>query len=197
MLSAHLAGSRSDPPGRSDTELLRLTRERADVDAFGEFYRRHQGALAEFFIRQTADGELAQDLVAESFAIAFSKVDRFDPGRGEARQWLFGIARIALLARRREGGADRAIQARLEGAALNGEHLLDAVEARLDSAASTVVAGLGQLSAPEREAVVSRVVEEREYVEIAHRQSTSEVAVRQRVSRGLRKLARLVGRERG
>ena len=180
---------------RSDAELLRLTRERIDSDAFGEFYRRHQAALIQFVARQIRDPEMAQDLVAESFAIAFSKVDRFDPTRGEARHWLFGIARIAMLARLREGGVERAARRRLGRAEMDNDALLEAAEARIDSSLSEVVAGLGQLSDREREAVISRILEEREYSEIARLERATEVVVRQRVSRGLRKLARLAARD--
>lgn len=195
MLFARRGPSSSGPMDRSDAELLRLTREHADADAFGELYRRHQAALTEFLYHQTHDRDVAQDLVAETFAIAFSKVHRFDPNLGEGRQWLFGIARVALLARRREGGEERATRLRLEGEAVARDQLLDAAEMRIDSPDPAIVASLDQLSDPERDAVVSRVIEERDYVEIARRLSASEVAVRQRVSRGLRKLARAMSRQ--
>lgn len=174
---------------KSDAELVRLTRERIDSDAFGELYRRHQVALIRFVARQVRDRELAQDLVAESFAIAFSKVDRFDPDRGDVRQWLFGIARIAILARLREGGVERAVRCRLGHSETDGDAMLESAEARIDSSTSRVVAGLSRLSDRERDAVVLRVLEERDYSEIARREQSSEVVVRQRVSRGLRKLA--------
>jgi len=69
---------------------------------------------------------LAQDLVAESFAIAFSKVDRFDPERGDGRQWLFGIARIAMLARLREGGVECAARRRLGRSETDDDAVLEA-----------------------------------------------------------------------
>ncbi len=190
-----VAGPPSGLTAKSDAELLRLTRDRIDPEAFGEFYRRHQGALIQFLARQTRDRDLAQDLVAESFAIAFSKVDRFDPERGDGRQWLFGIARIAMLARLREGGVERAARRRLGRSETDDDAVLEAAEARIDSSTSQLVAGLDRLSEREREAVISRVLEEREYSDIARRERSSEVVVRQRVSRGLRKLARSVGRD--
>lgn len=180
---------------KSDAELLRLTRDRIDAEAFGEFYRRHQRALIQFLARQTCDRDLAQDLVAESFAIAFSKIDRFDPERGDGRPWLFGIARIAMLARLREGGVEHAARQRLDHPDVDDAAVLEAAEARIDSSTSHVVAGLERLSDRERDAVISRVLEEREYSDIARRERSSEVVVRQRVSRGLRKLARVVPRE--
>ena len=34
----------------------------------------------------------AEDVAAETFAVAYGQRDRFDPGRGSLRPWLFGIA---------------------------------------------------------------------------------------------------------
>lgn len=50
---------------------------------------------------------------------------------------------------------------------------------------------MASLSAAEREAVTARIIDERDYPEIAVAQGASPAAVRQRVSRGLAKLARL------
>jgi RNA polymerase sigma factor (sigma-70 family) len=182
----------------SDADLLKLASERADSGAFGAFYRRHQDSLRAFLIHHTRNPDVAQDLVAESFAVAYSKADRFDPARGDGRQWLFGIARIAMLANNRIGGVESATRRKI-GVSTRGytDEAWDHAEARVDSSMSEVVGGLRELGRDEREAVVARVIEDREYADIAQRQNVSEAAVRQRVSRGLRKLEKLVGRDRG
>lgn len=185
---------RSALSSRSDAELLHLTAEKGDRDAFSVFYRRHQDAVLAFVVGALQDRDLAQDVAAEVFAIAFSKVDRFDPELGNGRQWLFGIGRVAMLARARKSGQEAAMRRRLgDKDRATGE--FEAAEARVDSSLSTVVAGLDSLSRRERDAVVARVVEERGYAEIAEREHATEVVVRQRVSRGLRKLARLISGE--
>lgn len=86
MPFARRGPSSSGPMDRSDAELLRLTREHADADAFGEPYRRHQAALTDFLYHQTHDRDVAQDLVAETFAIAFRQGGPFrpEPRRGAA-----------------------------------------------------------------------------------------------------------------
>jgi RNA polymerase sigma factor (sigma-70 family) len=181
----------------SDAELLRLTSDRTDGDAFGAFYRRHQDSVMAFVVHQTGDPDLAQDLVAETFAIAYSKAGRFDPARGEGRGWLFGIARIAVLADHRLGGAEEVARRKVGVVTpTQSDEMWEQAEARVDSSTSAVVGGLRELSPDERDAVVARVIEDRGYADIAHSQQASEAAVRQRVSRGLRKLAQLVGRER-
>lgn len=178
----------------SDAELLKLTAQRDDSEAFGVFYRRYQDTLTAFLIHHTRNPDLAQDLVAESFAIAYSKAGRFDPTRGDGRRWLFGIARIAMLASNRLGGIEDATRIKV-GMTTRGysDEAWDLAEARVDSSMSDVVAGLGDLSEEERDAVVARVIQDRGYAEIARTQDVSEDAIRQRVSRGLRKLGKLVG----
>ena len=180
----------------SDAELLQRTARRDDGEAFGIFYRRYQGSLMAFLMRHTRAPDVAQDLVAESFAIAYSKAARFDPGRGDGRRWLFGIARIAMLASNRLGGVEDATRRKV-GMATRGysDEAWEQAEARVDSSMSDVVAGLDDLSDDERAAVVARVIQDRDYAEIARMQDASEEAIRQRVSRGLRKLGKLVGRE--
>jgi RNA polymerase sigma factor (sigma-70 family) len=178
----------------SDAELLRRTARRDDSEAFGIFYRRHQGSLMAFLMRHARDLDVAQDLVAESFAIAYSKATRFDPERGDGRRWLFGIARIAMLASNRLGGIEDATRRKMGGTTRGfSDEAWDLAEARVDSSMSDVVAGLDDLSDEERAAVIARVIQDRDYAEIARMQDVSEDAIRQRVSRGLRKLGKLVG----
>ncbi len=101
-----------------------------------------------------------------------------------------------MLARNRR---DRAVEARarrrlqIPRLAFSDEEL-ERVEELIDAQGSGVLAGLGELSPDEREALRARVVDEREYGEIAAAAGTSEEAVRKRVSRGLGRLAKIRGR---
>src|SRR5215211_515329 len=101
------------PATASDDELL-ASRE---LGSFAVFYRRHVEGVLAFFARRTRDAELAADLTAETFAGALVARGRFDPGRGSAPAWLYGIAlhKLAHARRRRAArappardGADRA-----------------------------------------------------------------------------------------
>jgi RNA polymerase sigma-70 factor (ECF subfamily) len=74
------------------------------------------------------------------------------------------------------------------------DEALERVEELLDAEAAPYTNGTAALPPAEREAVVARVIEERGYEEIAAASGATPAAVRQRVSRGLAKLARL-GRE--
>jgi RNA polymerase sigma factor (sigma-70 family) len=169
----------------SDEHLL--LESARDPQAFAAFYRRHAVALTAFFLRRTGDRERAADLTAETFARALQGRRRFDSDRGSAAGWLYGIARH-LLARSLETGRveDRA-RRRLGIPPLA---LDDEAFERVDGAAAAARAYelLGGLPPDERAAVEARVVDEREYGEIARAERTTETAIRKRVSRGLRRL---------
>src|ERR1700710_2943023 len=63
-----------------------------DARAFEVFYERHLPAVTGFHLLRTGRRELAFDLTAETFAAVVLSCDRFDPARGSAGGWLFGIA---------------------------------------------------------------------------------------------------------
>jgi RNA polymerase sigma-70 factor (ECF subfamily) len=112
---------------------------------------------------------------------------QFDAARGSGRGWLFAIAanewRQAI---RRAAVEDRARRALgLEPIVLD-DAALEAVE-RVASPGA-LEAALRELPAAEREAIEARVLDEAEYEDIAARLRCSEAVVRQRVSRGLRRL---------
>ena len=78
----------------TDAELLVASQH--DPAAFRELYDRWAERLLAYFYRRVFDPEVAADLLAETFAVAFERRHRFrDMGRpGSA--WLFGIAQKEL-----------------------------------------------------------------------------------------------------
>jgi RNA polymerase sigma factor (sigma-70 family) len=179
-----------------DGELL--ARSSWDGEAFEVFYLRHQEALVGFLKRRTGDVDIAQDLAAESFAAAYLKAASFDSEKGEARGWLFGIAKLALLGSYRRRGVERAARARLGIAVTeHRDEVWEDVEDRLDAELFGASTGLESLSRVEREAVIARILHDRDYADIASASSASEAAIRQRVSRALRRLAEMSGRASG
>jgi RNA polymerase sigma factor (sigma-70 family) len=157
-----------------------------DADAFGTFYRRHAGALLAYLAYRTRDAEEAVDLLAETFAAAFAARRRYRPGVVPARGWLFGIANHKLADSRRRRSRERRAQRRLgvERIVLQDEQL-EAVEQLVDAQRDgpRLAMFLDGLPARQREAVLTRVVDERGYAELAARTGTSEVGARKLVSR--------------
>ena len=169
-----------------DDELLRSAR--SDPEAFALLYRRHVHALLGYFYRRTGDAELAADLTAETFAAALDGAHRFDPGRGPAVAWLYGIARRLLGHALRRGVVEDRARRRLGMRPLSlTDEALERVEAiaSADATARSLQVAFDALPADQRSAIEARVLEEREYAEIASSARTSASVIRQRVSRGL------------
>jgi len=169
---------------RSDEDLIVATA--TDPDAFAELYRRHHAVLAGYFLRRTGSAEWAADLTAETFAAALHRSARYDPGKGTALMWLFGIAHRELATALERGAvATRARRRmRIPRGGLDDQALERVVEVAT-AAQSRVVALMEQLPAEQREAVRARVLEEREYADIALAAAASQSVIRKRVSRGL------------
>ena len=172
----------------SDDELL-ASRE---PGSFAVFYRRHVEDLVAFFMRRTRNAELAADLTAETFAAALIARARFDPGRGGASAWLFGIALHKLARVERRAAAERRARRRM---GMERIELTDADIERIEALGSGVRAHvlLERLSPQQRDAIRAHVIDERPYGEIARVQGTSEAVVRKRVSRGLAAVRQRMG----
>lgn len=117
---------------RDDAELLALTQ--SVPAAFDVFFVRHSKAIASYLWRHTGNQDVAADLTSETFAVALEAVARYDPAKGAARGWLFGIAKITMLASYRQQRAERSARERL-GHAVTGysDDGWDEVEARIDA----------------------------------------------------------------
>jgi RNA polymerase sigma factor (sigma-70 family) len=166
---------------RTDEELLAAVRG-GEPHAFAPFYRRHVTGLLGYFVRRTRDAELAADLTAETFAAALHGVRRFQPRRGPAVAWLYGIARHQLGSALRRGAVEDRARRRLGMAPLD---LTDEALERIEAAADVATVALDSLPADQRAAIEARILDERDYAEIASSTRTSEAVVRKRVSRGL------------
>jgi RNA polymerase sigma factor (sigma-70 family) len=171
----------------SDGELLAATRR--DADAFAAFYDRYERAVVGYFMRRTGNAEVAGDLAAEVFAAALGAAHRYRPDAPTAAGWLFWIAHNTLCKSLRRGRVEARARRRLgirEPLVFTSEEL-EAVE-NAASADRWVMELLERLPELQREAVRARIVDERSYPDIAGALNTSELVVRQRVSRGLSSL---------
>jgi RNA polymerase sigma-70 factor (ECF subfamily) len=178
----------------ADSELLVLSRE--EPDAFGTLYERHAEGLLGYFARRTFDPEAAAELVAETFAEAFASRRRFrDRGVGAAG-WLYGIARHQLGRYFRHGAVDSRARRKLglperEISAEDYERIEELVD--FEQVGRAIAEAFSVLSDEQREALTLRVVEGRPYREVAALLRCSEETARARVSRGLKRLTRLLG----
>lgn len=177
----------------SDAQLLAGTAE--DPAAFGAWYRRHERDVLAFFRYATRSAELAADLTAETFAAALESIGGYRPELGEARAWLFGIARHVLARSLERGRVENRARAALALPVLVvDDEAIERIEA-ISASSGTIAALLADLPAAVRAAIEGRIVEEREYSELANRLECSESVVRKRVSRGLARLRKQLEKE--
>jgi RNA polymerase sigma-70 factor (ECF subfamily) len=177
----------------TDAELL--VRSRTDPAAFRELYDRWADRLLTYFYRRTFDAEVAGDLLAETFAVAYERRARFkDIGR-PGGAWLYGIAAKELSRWFRHQRVELRAARRLaievppmdEESIERIERLVD-----LDAQRASLAAALSEITERERRAVQLRVVQELDYAEIAARLECTEAAARVRVHRGLSRLSQIM-----
>jgi RNA polymerase sigma-70 factor (ECF subfamily) len=172
---------------RSDYELL--VASRAGRGGFEAFFCRHREAVLAFHAQRVRDSELAADLMAETFAAALIAVhDRERPIPGTPVAWLFTIAHRKLIDGYRRGQVEDGARRRLP---LDPVVLEDSDIERIAEIANDtdVIAELArQLPVDQFEALRGRVLDDREYADLAGEAGCSPAVVRMRVSRALETL---------
>lgn len=181
----------------NDRELLRRTRA-GEPEAFGTFYREHRGAVLGFLRVRVRSAEVAADLMCETFTQALVAVhdgERELPVAPIA--WLLTIARNLLIDSSRRGRVEDSTRQRLAMQPLElSDRDLDAID-QAASEADVLQLLRDALPADQAQAFRARVLDDREYAEIARELKTSESVVRKKVSRARQQLRslRLEGRD--
>jgi RNA polymerase sigma-70 factor (ECF subfamily) len=181
--------------GAAVTDAELIVASRRDPQAFRELYDRWAERLLAYFYVRTRNAEVAADLLAETFAVAYERRRRFrDVGR-PGGAWLYGIAAHELSHWFRHEDVHRRAIKRLGIVVPNlDDDSIARIEALVDVDArrADLAAALSQMSPGERDAVQLRVVDELEYDAIATSLGCSEGAARARVHRGLHRLNTLM-----
>jgi RNA polymerase sigma factor (sigma-70 family) len=168
---------------RTDAELIAASL--ADPEVFEELFARYFPAVHRYLCRRLGE-DVAGDVAADVFLVAFRRRDRFRGGRRLALPWLYGIAgNLVQMHRRSEERRLRAF-ARAAGEARIGlEDFSDAADHRVDAAAARrdLAGALLQLSPPLRETLALSVWGELSDAEIAQALDCTPGAVRTRLSR--------------
>jgi RNA polymerase sigma-70 factor (ECF subfamily) len=176
--------------GVSDGELVRRTLD-GDSAAFGLLYERWHEFVLAFLLKRTRDPEVSMDLMAETFAGALLSIADGPPAiDGSAAPWLLTIARNAMVDSYRRGAVEHAARRRL---ALDPVAIDDRdIERVLELSAETdmLITLAAQLPAEQFEALRARVLDERDYGDIARQLDCSPAVVRKRVSRAIATLRR-------
>ncbi|WP_326632146.1 RNA polymerase sigma factor [Nonomuraea fuscirosea] len=174
-----------------DSELVSASW--SDPEAFAELFDRYSAMLYRYVSKRLGPGP-AEDLVGETFLIAFSKRRSYDLSYPDARPWLFGIL-TKLVARHHRSEATR-YRALLRAP----------VEAEVESPADRVAAGvsaqavrgelagaLAALPAKDRDVLLLIAWGDLTYEEVARALGIPVGTVRSRLNRGRRKVRAALG----
>ncbi|MES9535869.1 RNA polymerase sigma factor [Spirillospora sp. NPDC049024] len=93
------------PPTARECDAALIESSLADPEAFAALFDRYSAMLYRYVSRRLGP-EPAEDVVGETFLVAFSKRHRYDLAQQDARPWLFGIA-TKLVARHHRAEAAR------------------------------------------------------------------------------------------
>jgi RNA polymerase sigma-70 factor, ECF subfamily len=154
-----------------------------DPDAFAALFDRHAVCVHRYAARRLGT-ELADDLMAETFAVAFQRRHRYDVAHADARPWLLGIATNLMRTHRRAEARRWRALAR-SAAAVQCEPEADAAAARLTAQAAgrELMETLARLPARQRDVLLLYAWAELEYAEIARALEVPIGTVRSRLHR--------------
>jgi DNA-directed RNA polymerase specialized sigma24 family protein len=116
------------------TDAALVERSLRDPDAFAALFDRHADAIHRYAARRLGT-EAADDVMAETFTVAFGRRERYDLAQPEALPWLYGIATNLIRGHRRsEARRWRALARQVPAAGAESE--ADRAAARLTAQAS-------------------------------------------------------------
>ncbi|AGZ45125.1 RNA polymerase sigma factor [Actinoplanes friuliensis] len=160
------------------------------ADTFAAVFDEHSPGLWRYLARQ-AGPAVAEDLVAETFLVAWSARSDYRPGLGSVRAWLYGIA-VNLLRRHYRGQAQQSrISERLSGLREADDGAVDRAAERLDARTRVegLAAAIAELPDGDRDVLLLTSLGGLDTAEIATALGIPEGTVRSRlhrVRRGLR-----------
>ncbi|WP_433243309.1 RNA polymerase sigma factor [Streptosporangium sp. CA-135522] len=166
---------------------------RDEPERFATLFTRHAPALKRYVIRRLGQ-DPAEDVVAETFAAAFQNRDSYDPARGDARSWLYGITTNLIgRHRRREIALYRALSR--TGADSVTEPFTDQVDERVvaNGARRRLAAALAGLPRGNRDALLLVTWADLTYEQTTEALGVPVGTVRSRVSRARSRLRRALG----
>jgi len=180
-----------DAASASDAEVIRLSL--STPERFEALFYRHAPHIQRYAVRRLG-ADAADDIVAETFLLAFRQRASYDPAREDARPWLYGIA-TNLIGRhhRQEARLYRAL-ARTGADAVTAP-FTDQSDDRVTAGAASrrLAAALAGLSAAYRDTLLLVAWGDLSYEEAADALGVPTGTVRSRINRARAALRRKLG----
>ena len=174
-----------------DAAVIQLSRH--EPEYFTELFLRHAPYIQRYVVRRLGQ-DAADDIVAETFLLAFRQRDSYDQTRSDARPWLYGIATNLI-------GHHRRAEIRLyralarTGADPVTESFTDRIDDRVSASTASrrLAAALARLSAELRDTLLLVAWGDLSYEETATALGVPVGTVRSRISRARSALRRSLG----
>lgn len=170
----------------SDAQVV--ARSLRSPSMFAVLFDRH-ASLVHGYARRRAGSEVADDVMSQTFLVAFDKRHRYDPSHPDARPWLLGIATRLLARHARTESRRWAAYGRV--AAQRPHHVdldVEAISARLDAQSQTgeLARTLAALNQRDRDVLLLYGFADLTYEQIAHALQIPVGTVRSRLNRARR-----------
>jgi len=174
-----------------DAAVIRLSRH--EPEQFTVLFRRHAPHIQRYVVRRLGQ-DAADDIVAETFLLAFRQRDSYDQARADARPWLYGIA-TNLIGRHRRAEIRLYRALARTGADPVMEPFTDRIDDQVSAgtASRRLAAGLARLPEELRDTLLLVVWSGLSYEEAAAALGVPVGTVRSRVSRARSRLRRALG----
>ncbi|MBM0258539.1 RNA polymerase sigma factor [Micromonospora sp. 4G55] len=182
--------------GQTDAEII--SRMHGDPELFGAIFDRYYPAIHGYANRRLGR-DLADDIAAETFLVAFDHWRRYDTAHHSARPWLFGIASNLIAGHQRTEARQYRALARADQVATADPDSLDGpadrVAVRLDAQAvrGRLAAALGEIAPGDREVVLLIAWADLTCEEVARALEVPAGTVRSRLHRARRRLRAALG----
>ncbi len=173
----------------TDSEIIERSLE--DPGAFSEIFERHVRPVGGY-IRRRIGADAVDDVLSETFLIAFRRRASFDVRSESARPWLLGIAtRMVKSHRASEARQWRAFEASSSADTVPAEPAHAGSDARLDADAAVraLAPRIAALAAKDRDTLLLHAWGDLTYEQIAVALGVPVGTVRSRLNRVRRKLA--------
>lgn len=175
-----------------DSDLIAESLRRPE--AFADLFDRYAGMLYRYTSRRLGP-ENAEDIVGDTFLIAFSKRTKYDQAYSDARPWLFGILTKQISRHHRQEAARYRALERSIPSARHIDSPADRVASGVTAAASRpdLALALADLSAGDRNVLLLIAWGDFSYEETARALNIPVGTVRSRLNRARRKVRTSLG----
>jgi RNA polymerase sigma factor (sigma-70 family) len=186
-----VTGPDAEEPRTDDTELIAASL--VEPARFAELFDRHYSAILRY-LRRRVGHELADDLAAETFTLAFRRRHQYRGEHADAAAWLYGIAGNLLRQHARTEVRRLRAYARVVADPI-GPDIGNGVAERIGAAAAGRRAALAvaDLPAEQREVLLLLAWAELDYAGIARALGVPLGTVRSRLHRARQRLRRQLG----